>query len=62
MKTVYVIKTGAQYLYHAEDGDIGMAPEIEGAMSFPSYKEAELAASQHADPGFEIVTVNVDER
>lgn len=60
MNTAYVIKTGKQYLHRAEDGDIGMAPEIEGAMSFATKQEAERAASEHADPGYEIVAISVD--
>lgn len=60
MKTVFVIKTGEQYLCRAEDGDIGMGPEIDGAMSFPSSSEAEAAAAVHADPGYEIVAVSID--
>lgn len=59
MTTVYVVKTGEQFLCCAEDGDIGMAPEIEGAKSFLSYEEAEKAANEHADPGYEIVAVSV---
>ncbi|WP_321935833.1 hypothetical protein [Paraburkholderia sp. J8-2] len=59
MMNVYVVKTGEQYLCCAEDGDIGMAPEIEGAKSFSSYAEAEKAAHENADPGYEIVTVSV---
>ncbi|MEM5314688.1 hypothetical protein [Paraburkholderia sp. JHI869] len=59
MTTVYVVKTGEQFLCCAEDGDIGMAPEIEGARSFLSYEEAEKAAHEHADPGYEIVPVSV---
>jgi len=59
MTTVYVVKTGEKFLCTAEDGDIGMAPEIGGAKSFLSYEEAEKAATQHADPGYEIVAVSV---
>lgn len=59
MKTVYVIKTGEQYLHHAEDGDIGMAPEIDGAMSFSSREEAERAANEHAPTEYEIVAISV---
>lgn len=59
MRTVYVVKTGKQFLCCAEDGDIGMAPEIEGAKSFTSYEEAEKAANENADPGYQIVAVNV---
>ncbi|MDF3080274.1 hypothetical protein [Burkholderia sola] len=57
MMSIYVVKTGEQFLCTAEDGDIGMAPAIEDAASFSSYDEAEKAASAHADPGYEIVAV-----
>lgn len=59
MMSMYVVKTGEQFLCTAEDGDIGMAPAIESATSFGSYEEAEKAASTHADPGYEIVAVCV---
>ena len=59
MTTVYVVKTGEQFLCCAEDGDIGMAPEVEGAKSFLTYEEAEKAANENADPGYEIVPLNV---
>ncbi|PCE32547.1 hypothetical protein [Burkholderia ubonensis] len=59
MTTVYVVKTGEQFLCTAEDGDVGMAPAIEDAMSFLSYEEAKKAATMHADPGYEIVAVNI---
>jgi hypothetical protein len=59
MTTVYVVKTGEQFLCCAEDGDIGMAPTIQGAKSFPSYEAAEKAATEHADPGYEIVALSV---
>lgn len=59
MTTVYVVKLGEQYLCHAEDGDIGMSPEMDGAMSFPSKEEAESVASAQGDPGYEIVPVSV---
>jgi hypothetical protein len=59
MMSVYVVKTGEHFLCTAEDGDIGMAPAIEDAMSFLSYEEAEKAANEHADPGYEIVAVSV---
>lgn len=59
MTTVYVIKTGEQFLCAAEDGDIGMAPTIEDATSFPSYEDAKKAANEHADPGYEIVPINI---
>ena len=59
MTTVYVVKTGKQFLCTAEDGDIGMAPAAEDAKSFFSYEEAEQAANVHADPGYEIVVITV---
>ncbi|ACA95589.1 MULTISPECIES: hypothetical protein [Burkholderia cepacia complex] len=57
MMSIYVVKTGEQFLCTAEDGDIGMAPAIEDAASFGSYDEAQQAASANADPGYEIVAV-----
>lgn len=62
MSSVYVVKTGEQFLCTAEDGDVGMAPAIEDATSFLSYEEAEKAANEHADPGYEIVAVCVTRR
>ncbi len=62
MTTVYVVKTGEHFLCTAEDGDIGMAPAIEEATSFLSYEEAEKAANENADPGYEILAVNVTRR
>jgi hypothetical protein len=62
MTTVYVVKTGEKFLCTAEDGDIGMAPEIKEAMSFLSYEEANKIANEHADPGYEIVTVDITRR
>ncbi|OLL32413.1 hypothetical protein BTH42_08220 [Burkholderia sp. SRS-W-2-2016] len=62
MTTVYVVKTGEKFLCTAEDGDIGMAPEIKEATSFRSYEEATKVANEHADPGYEIVTVDVASR
>ncbi|MDR0242685.1 MAG: hypothetical protein LBJ65_13880 [Burkholderia sp.] len=59
MLSVYVVRTGEQFLCTAEDGDIGMAPAVEDATSFRSYEEAEKAAHVHADPGYEIVAVCV---
>lgn len=59
MMSVYVVKTGGHFVCTAEDGDIGMAPAIEDATSFLSYEEAEKAANEHADPGYEIVAVCV---
>jgi len=58
MTTVYVVMTGAQFLCTAEDGDMGLAPAVEEATSFLSYEEAEKAANEHTDPGYEIVAVN----
>ncbi|APA89212.1 hypothetical protein BJG93_20850 [Paraburkholderia sprentiae WSM5005] len=62
MTTVYVVKTGEKFLCTAEDGDIGMAPEIKEATSFRSYEEADKVANEHADPGYEIVAVDVAAR
>jgi hypothetical protein len=62
MTTVYVVKTGEKFLCTAEDGDIGMAPEIKEATSFRSYEEANKVAHEHADPGYEILTVEVTKR
>ncbi|RKT20906.1 hypothetical protein B0G69_4265 [Paraburkholderia sp. RAU2J] len=62
MTTLYVVKTGEKFLCTAEDGDIGLAPEIKEAMSFLSYEEAEKVAKEHADPGYEILAVNVTKR
>ncbi|CAB3809182.1 hypothetical protein [Paraburkholderia fynbosensis] len=62
MTTLYVVKTGEKFLCTAEDGDIGLAPEIKEAMSFLSYEEAETVAKEHADPGYEILAVNVTKR
>lgn len=59
MMTVYVVKTGEQFLCTAEDGDIGMAPAIGDATSFLSFEEAEKVANEHADPGYEIVAIGV---
>ncbi|SAL05172.1 hypothetical protein AWB78_07338 [Caballeronia calidae] len=59
MTTLYVVKTGAQFLCTAEDGDMGLAPVVEEATSFLSYEDAEKAANENADPGYEIIAVNV---
>ncbi|KVW24444.1 hypothetical protein [Burkholderia ubonensis] len=59
MTTIYVVKTGELFLCCAEDGDIGIAPAIEDAMSFLSYEEAIKAANAHADTGYEIVAINL---
>jgi hypothetical protein len=58
MTTVYVVKTGEKFLCTAEDGDIGLAPEIKEATRFLSYEDANKVANEHADPGYEIVAVN----
>ena len=39
MLSVYVVKTGEQFLCTAEDGDIGMAPAVEDATSFGSARK-----------------------
>ena len=62
MTTRYVVKTGEKFLCTAEDGDIGLAPEIKEAASFPSYEEAEKVANEHADPGYEILAVDPAKR
>ena len=62
MTTVYIVKTGEKFLCTAEDGDIGMALEIKEASSFLSYEEANKVANEHADPGCEIVAVNIMRR
>ncbi|BCG05336.1 hypothetical protein PPGU19_099040 (plasmid) [Paraburkholderia sp. PGU19] len=62
MTTVYVVKTGEKFLCTAEDGDIGMAPEVKEATSFLSYEEADKVAHEHADPGYEIVAVDIKRR
>jgi hypothetical protein len=62
MISAYVVKTGEHFLCTAEDGDIGMAPAIEDATSFLSYEEAEQAAHEYADPGYEIVAACVIRR
>lgn len=61
MGTAYVVKTGEHFLCSAEDGDIGLAPEIREARLFLSREEAEEAAAAHADPGYEIVSVSAPE-
>jgi hypothetical protein len=55
MTSVYVVKTGEQFLCTAEDGDIGMAPTVKDATPFLSYEEAEKVATANADPGYEIL-------
>ncbi|MGF6604852.1 hypothetical protein P3T23_009608 [Paraburkholderia sp. GAS448] len=59
MISIYVVKTGEQFLSTGEDGDVGMAPAIENATSFLSIEEAEKAANEYADPGYEILAVCV---
>lgn len=60
--TAYVVKTGKHFLCSAEDGDIGLAPDIKEAKSFPSQEEAQQAADTHADPGYEILTISLPAR
>ncbi|TAM50743.1 MAG: hypothetical protein EPN57_20190 [Paraburkholderia sp.] len=55
MNTVYFVKCGEQYLGPGEDGDIGFTPSIEEAEHFLSYEEAEHAAHEHAEPGYQII-------
>jgi hypothetical protein len=55
MTTVYFVKTGEQYLCIAEDGDVGYTPSIEEAAHFHSFEEAEEAAHDHADTGYQIL-------
>lgn len=62
MANIYVVKTGEQFLCTGEDGDIGLAPVIEDAMSFLSYDEALAAANEHTEPGFEILSVDMTRR
>ncbi|SDR32664.1 hypothetical protein SAMN05443245_4661 [Paraburkholderia fungorum] len=62
MTTAYVVKTGEHFLCSAEDGDIGLAPDIKEAKSFASREEAEEAADTHADPGYEILTISISVR
>nr|WKF60841.1 hypothetical protein HUO10_005363 [Paraburkholderia busanensis] len=59
MANAYVVKTGEKYLCSAEDGDIGLAPDITEAKRFLSREEADQAAGEHADPGYEILAVAV---
>lgn len=59
MTAAYVVKTGEHFLCSAEDGDIGLAPDIKEAKSFPSHEEAEKAAKEFADSDYEIMSVNV---
>lgn len=59
MTSAYVVKTGEKFLCSAEDGDIGLAPEIKEAKRFLSEEEAKEAAEKHADAGYEIMHVDV---
>jgi hypothetical protein len=59
MTSAYVVKTEGKFLCSGEDGDIGLAPEIEEAKRFPSREEAEEAANKDAASGYEIVTVDI---
>ncbi|HVW50553.1 MULTISPECIES: hypothetical protein [unclassified Trinickia] len=56
MTTIYLVKSGEQYLGPGEDGDIGLTPSIEEAEHFLSYEEAERAAHENAEPGYQIIT------
>ncbi|SAL80948.1 hypothetical protein [Caballeronia telluris] len=38
MTTVYVVKTGSQFLCTAEDGDMGLAPAVEEALPFCGFR------------------------
>jgi hypothetical protein len=62
MTSAYVVRTGEKFLCSAEDGDIGLAPEIKEAKRFLSREEAEEAANEYGDPEYEIVIVDVAER
>jgi hypothetical protein len=62
MSSAYVVKIGEKFLCSAEDGDIGLAPEIKEAKRFLSREEAEEAAHEYADSGYEIVAVDAAER
>jgi hypothetical protein len=62
MTTVYAVKTGEKFLCSAEDGDIGLAPDIKEAKRFLSHEEAEEAAKQRADSDYEIVAVDIPDR
>lgn len=59
MPEAYVVKTGDKYLCSAEDGDIGLVPEIKEAKTFLSREEAEQAATEYADAEYEILKVGV---
>ncbi|SDR54170.1 hypothetical protein SAMN05443245_7368 [Paraburkholderia fungorum] len=59
MTDAYVVKTGEKFLCSAEDGDIGLAPEIKEAKRFLSREEAEEAANKYADAGHEIVAIEI---
>lgn len=61
MTTIYFVKTGAHYLCPGEDGDVGITPSIEEAGHFLSYEEAERAAREHADPGYQIITTILEQ-
>ena len=56
MATVYFVKIGEQYLCPGEDGDLGFTASFEEAEHFLSYEEAERAAHECADPGYQIIT------
>jgi len=56
MSTIYFVKTGEQYLCPGEDGDVGLTPSLEEAERFLSYEDAEHAAQENAEPGYQIIT------
>ena len=58
MTTVYLVKTGEQYLCPGEDGDIGLTSSLEEAERFLSYEEAQQAARENAEEDYQIITQN----
>jgi hypothetical protein len=61
MTEAYVVKIGEQFLASAEDGDVGLAPEVKEAKRFLSIEEAEEAAKEYAEPEYKIVPIQVAE-
>jgi hypothetical protein len=51
-----LVKTGEQYLCPGEDGDIGLTSSFEEAERFLSYEEAQQAARENAESGYQIIT------
>lgn len=62
MARAYVVKTGEKFLCSAEDGDMGLAPELKEARRFLLREEAESAAKSFGESDYEIVVIDVDER